>query len=136
VKLVGLDVQICVDKVYNQRDFDGSLVSLTGRTDPMPGVDQSFLCNSTHLAYVSPTSYCNPTLDAVAAKANTAVSVDRRQYYKTYIGIVAHDLNEITLTNVSTYYGVSTRFEDLDKQFDISFNEYPNRAELWLKPGQ
>jgi peptide/nickel transport system substrate-binding protein len=136
VKLAGLDIQLWIDKVYNHRDFDASLVSLTGRTDPMLGVDRSFLCNTTHLPYVNPTSYCNPALDAVAAKANTAAATDRRQYYKTYIEIVAHDLNEITLTNVSTYYGVSTRFEDLQKQFDISFNEYPNWAEVWLKSGQ
>jgi len=136
VKLVGLDTQLWVDKVYNKRDFDGSLVSLTGRTDPMLGVDRSFLCNSKNLPYVNPTSYCNPELDAVAAKANTAAAADRRQYYKTYIQIVARDLNEITMTNVSTYYGVSTRFENLQKQFDISFNEYPNWAEIWLKSGQ
>jgi peptide/nickel transport system substrate-binding protein len=136
VKLAGLDIQLWVDKVYNKRDFDASLVSLTGRTDPMLGVDRSFLCNSSHLPYVNPTSYCNPALDAAAAKANTAAAADRRQYYKTYIEIVAHDLNEITLTNVSTYYGVSTRFENLQQQFDISFNEYPNWAEIWLKSGQ
>jgi len=72
----------------------------------------------------------------VAAKANTAAAADRRQYYKTYIEIVARDLNEITLTNVSTYYGVSTRFDNLQKQFDISFNEYPNWADVYLKTGQ
>ncbi len=97
---------------------------------------RSFLCNKKHLPYVNPTCCPNRPLDAAAAKANTAAAADRRQYYKTYIEIVAHDLNEITLTNVSTYYGVSTRFENLQKQFDISFNEYPNWAELWLKSGQ
>ena len=37
VKLTGLDAQIWLNKVYHQYDFDVSLVSLTGRSDPTLG---------------------------------------------------------------------------------------------------
>ena len=46
VKLGGLESQLWLDKVYKHRNFDVSMVSLTGRTDPMLGVDRSFLCNT------------------------------------------------------------------------------------------
>jgi peptide/nickel transport system substrate-binding protein len=135
-KLVGLDDQLWLDKVYVKNDFEASLVSLTGRTDPTLGVDRSFRCNPKHLPYTNPTGYCNPELEALADSANAALPADRAQFYKSYIRIVARDLNEITLTNVPTFHGISTRFMGLDAQFDISFNEYPNWAEVWLKSGK
>ncbi len=134
--LSGLDDQLWIDKVYKQNNFDVSLVSLTGRTDPTLGVDRSFLCNPNKLPYVNPSGYCNPELDAIAAKANGAAAADRKQFYKTYEEIVARDLNEISMTNVPTFHGFSTRFEALHTQFDVSFNEYPNWAEVWLKNGK
>ena len=45
---------------------------------------------------------------------------------------MARDLNEITLTNAPTYNAVATKFQNLDAQFDIAFNEHPNWAEAWL----
>lgn len=71
VKLVALDTQLWIDKVCKQRNFNVSIVSLTGRTDRMLGVDRSFMCNSKPLPYVNPTGYCNPLLDAVAAQPNS-----------------------------------------------------------------
>ncbi len=136
VRLTGLDGQIWVDKVYRKNDFDLSLTSLTGRSDPTLGVDRSFVCNPGQLPFTNPTGYCNPELDRVAASAAAAPQGERRALYKQYAEIVARDLNELTLTNIATYNAVSTRFNDLDKQFDISFNEHPNWAEAWLPNGQ
>ena len=45
-------------------------------------------------------------------------------------------MNEMTLTNAPNFNAVSTRFANLDKQFDIAFNEHPNRAEVWVKDGR
>ena len=136
VKLTGLDAQIWLNKVYHQYHFDVSLVSLTGRSDPTLGVDRSFVCNPAQVPYTNPTGYCNPELDKIAAAASAAPEDQRRALYKQYEEIVARDLNEITLTNAPTFNAVSTRFANLDKQFDISFNEHPNWAEAWIKDGK
>ena len=133
VKLTGLDAQIWTDKVYRQNDFDLSLTSLTGRSDPTLGVDRSFVCNPAHLPYTNPTGYCNAELDKIALTAGAVPQDQRRALYKQYEEIVARDLNEATLTNVPTYNAVSTRFANLDVQFDIAFNEHPNWAEAWVK---
>ncbi|HEX4172182.1 MAG TPA: ABC transporter substrate-binding protein [Acetobacteraceae bacterium] len=135
VHLAGLDAQIWLDKVYRRHDFDLSLASLTGRSDPTLGVDRSFVCNPTRLPYTNPTGYSNPALDRIAVAAAAAPEDQRRALYKQYEEIVARDLNEITLTNAPTYNAVSTRFSNLDRQFDISFNEHPNWAEVWLGTG-
>jgi len=132
---VGLDAQIWLDKVYKRNDFDISLISLTGRSDPTLGVDRSFVCNNAHVPFTNPTGYCNPELDKIAAAAAAAPQDQRRGLYKQYEEIVARDLNEITLTNAPTYNAVSAKFHGLNEQFDISFNEHPNWAEAWLPEG-
>jgi peptide/nickel transport system substrate-binding protein len=136
VRLSGLDAQIWLHKVYTQHDFDVSLISLTGRSDPTLGVDRSFICNPGAVPFTNPTGYCNPELDRIAAEASAAPEDQRRALYKQYEEIVARDLNEITLTNAPTYNAVSIRFANLDKQFDIAFNEHPNWAEAWVKNGK
>ena len=136
VRLTGTDAQIWADKVYHKYDFDVSLTSLTGRSDPTLGVDRSFVCNPAPISYTNPTGYCNPELDRIATAAAAAPEDQRKALYKQYEEIVARDLNEITLTNAPTYNAVSTRFSGLDAQFDISFNEHPNWAEAWLPNGQ
>lgn len=136
VKLTQLDAQIWIDKVYKRNDFDLSLASLTGRSDPTLGVDRSFVCNPGQLPYTNPTGYCNPELDKIAAAASAAPHDQRRALYKQYEEIIARDLNEVQLTNAPTYNAVSTRFANLDKQFDISFNEHPNWAEVWVADGK
>ena len=133
VKLSGLDSQIWLDKVYKRNDFDISLISLTGRSDPTLGVDRSFICNNpAHVPFTNPTGYCNPELDRIAAAAGAAPEDQRRALYKQYEEIVARDLNEITLTNAPTYNAVSLKFMNLAAQFAIAFNEHPNWAEAWL----
>ncbi len=136
VRLSGLDAQIWLHKVYQQHDFDISLNSLTGRSDPTLGVDRSFVCNPGNVPYTNPTGYCNPELDKIAAAATAAPEDQRRALYKRYEEIIARDLNEMTLTNAPTFNAVSTRFANLDKQFDIAFNEHPNWAEVWVKDGK
>jgi peptide/nickel transport system substrate-binding protein len=136
VKLASTDAQIWVDKVYKQRNFDTSIVSLTGGMDPVFGVDRGFLCNKGFIPYVNPTGYCNPELDEFALKAKYAPPDERKNFYKQYIQIVARDLNEISMTNASTYFGYSTRFNGLEAQLSVAFNEYPNWAEVWLPGGQ
>jgi peptide/nickel transport system substrate-binding protein len=132
VRLAGLDSQIWLDKVYRKNDFDISLISLTGRSDPTLGVDRSFICNDAHVPYTNPTGYCNREFDRIAAQAGASPTPERRALYKQYEEIVARDLNEITLTNAPTYNAVATKFQNLDAQFDIAFNEHPNWAEAWL----
>ncbi|HEX5326348.1 MAG TPA: ABC transporter substrate-binding protein [Acetobacteraceae bacterium] len=136
VRLAGLDAQIWLHKVYQQHDFDVSLISLTGRSDPTLGVDRSFICNPAATPFTNPTGYCNPELDRIAAEASAAPEDQRRALYKQYEKIVARDLNEISLTNAPTFNAVSTRFANLDQQFNISFNEHPNWAEAWVKNGK
>jgi peptide/nickel transport system substrate-binding protein len=136
VRLSGLDAQIWLNKVYQQHDFDISLNSLTGRSDPTLGVDRSFVCNPASVPYTNPTGYCNPELDKIATEATAAPEDQRRALYKQYEEIVARDLNEMTLTNAPTYNAVSTRFANLDKQFDVAFNEHPDWAEVWVKNGK
>jgi peptide/nickel transport system substrate-binding protein len=135
VKLVGLDSQIWLDKVYRRNDFDISMISLTGRSDPTLGVDRSFVCNNAHVPFTNPTGYCNAELDRIAAAAAAAPQDQRRALYKQYEEIVARDLNEITLTNAPTYNAVSSKFHGLATQFEIAFNEHPNWAEAWLPEG-
>ncbi|MFI5011980.1 MAG: ABC transporter substrate-binding protein [Hyphomicrobiales bacterium] len=132
VRLSGLDSQIWIDKVYRKNDFDISLISLTGRSDPTLGVDRSFICNEAHVPFTNPSGYCNPELDKIAAAAGAAPPDKRRALYKQYEEIVARDLNEITLTNAPTYNAVATKFRNLEAVFDIAFNEHPSWADGWL----
>jgi peptide/nickel transport system substrate-binding protein len=135
VKMAGLEPQIWTDKVYKQHDFDTSIISLTGRTNPVLGVDRSHICNSGNVPFVNPTGYCNPELDKVIAEAAAAPLDKQRAHYKRYEEIVAADLNQLTLASQQMYEAVSTKLQGLDAQFDFSFNTHPNWAEAWLPKG-
>lgn len=133
VRLSNLDQAIWLQKVYEKHDFHVSITSLTATFDPTFGIDRSYLCNTTSLAYKNPTGYCNQELEEVAAKANAAKWADRRQFYKRYAEIVARDLSEVTLTNVGQTHGMATRFGNYEAQYEVAFDGYPSWAEVWLK---
>ena len=99
VKLSALDQQIWTNKVYTQRDFDASVISLTGRTNPVLGVDRSFVCNEGNVPFANPTGYCNPEFDKVALDASAAPLAEQKAHYKKYAEIIARDLNQLALTN-------------------------------------
>jgi peptide/nickel transport system substrate-binding protein len=132
VKMVGLDPQIWTDKVYKQNAFDASVISLTGRTNPVLGVDRSYVCNAGNLPFVNPTGYCSPEMDAAVAAAASAPLDKQRAAYKRYAEIVARDLNQLTLVSQQMHEAVSTKLEGLDAQFNFSFNTHPNWAEAWF----
>lgn len=132
VKLAALDQQIWTNKVYKERDFDASVISLTGRTNPVLGVDRSFVCNEGSVPYANPTGYCNPEFDAAALAASAAPLGKQREPYRKYAEIVARDLNQLQLTNAQVYEAVTTNLKGLDAQFNFSFNTHPNWAEAWL----
>jgi peptide/nickel transport system substrate-binding protein len=132
VKLSTLDQQIWTNKVYTQHDFDASIISLTGRSNPVLGVDRSFVCNASNVPFANPTGYCNPEFDAVAAQAASAPADLQKNHYKTYTEIVARDLNQLALVNAKAFEAVTTNFKNLDAQFNFAFNTHPNWAEVWL----
>lgn len=132
VKMVGLDPQIWTDKVYKQNAFDTSIISLTGRTNPVLGVDRSYVCNTGNLPFVNPTGYCNPEMDKAVATAASVPLDKQRAAYKRYAEIVARDLNQLTLVSQQMHEAVSTKLQGLDAQFDFSFNTHPNWAEVWF----
>lgn len=132
VKLSMLDQQIWTNKVYTQHDFDASIISLTGRSNPVLGVDRSFVCNQTSVPYANPTGYCNPEFDKVAAEAASAAADQQKAHYKTYAEIIARDLNQLALTNARVFEAVTNNLKNLDAQFNFSFNTHPNWAEAWL----
>jgi len=127
-----LDRQIWLDKVYKQRDFDASVISLTARTNPVLGVDRSFVCNEGNVPYANPSSYCNPEFDQVALDASAAPVGHQKEHYRKYAEIIARDLNQLQLTNSQVHEAVSTNLKGLDAQFNFSFNTHPNWAEAWL----
>lgn len=132
VRMAGLDGQIWTAKVYKQRNFDASVISLTGRTNPVLGVDRSFLCNQSGVPYSNPTGYCNPELDKLIAEAAAAPIDKQKALYAKYAEIVARDINEIALTNARYFEAVSTKFENIDAQFNVAFNTHPNWQEVWI----
>lgn len=132
VKLSALDQQIWTNKVYTQRDFDASVISLTGRTNPVLGVDRSFVCNEGNVPFANPSGYCNPEFDKVALDASAAPLAEQKAYYKKYAEIIARDLNQLALADSKVFEAVSTDLKGLDAQFDFSFNTHPNWAEAWL----
>ena len=134
-KLVGLDAQIWIDKVYKQHDFDASTISLTGRTNPVLGIDRSYLCNEGSVPFANPTGYCNAELDKIIAKAAAAPADKQKAIYSKYAEIVARDINEITLTNARAFEAVSTKLKNIDAQFDVAFNTHPNWQEAWIPEG-
>lgn len=136
VTLSALDMQIWTNKVYTERNFDASVISLTGRTNPVLGVDRSFVCNNGNVPFANPTSYCNPEFDKVALDASAAPAGQQREHYKTYAEIVARDLNQLQLTNSQVYEAVTTNLKGLDAQFNFSFNTHPNWAEAWFPADQ
>lgn len=132
VKLTTLDLQIWTAKVYKDRDFDASVISLTGRTNPVLGVDRSFVCNEGSVPFANPTGYCNPEFDQVALDAAAAPLGKQMEHYSKYAEIIARDLNQLQLTNAEVYEAVTTNLKGLDAQFNFSFNTHPNWAEAWL----
>ena len=133
VKLSLLEGQLWTNKVFKDRNYDVSMVSLTARTDPLFGVDRSFLCNSTNVPYVNPTGYCNPDLDAIAAKAAAVPLEERRQWYKQYEEIIARDMPHLTLTNAKKFFAISSRLGGIDEEMDLAFNGNPSMASVWVK---
>jgi peptide/nickel transport system substrate-binding protein len=136
VKMAGLDGQIWTDKVYRQHNFDTSIISLTGRTNPVLGVDRSFLCNQSSVPYSNPTSYCNAELDKLIAEAAAAPLDKQKALYSKYAEIVARDINEIALTNARYFEAVSTKLKNIDAQFNVAFNTHPNWQEVWIPKDQ
>ena len=136
VKLSTLDQQIWTNKVYTERNFDASVISLTGRTNPVLGVDRSFVCNEGSVPYANPTGYCNPEFDKVALDASAAPLAEQKEHYRKYAEIIARDLNQLQLTNSQVYEAVTTNLQNLDAQFNFSFNTHPNWAEAWLPADQ
>ena len=133
VKLSLLEGQLWTNKVFKDRNYDVSMVSLTARTDPLFGVDRSFLCNTTNVPYVNPTGYCNPDLDAIAAKAAAVPLEERRQWYKKYEEIIARDMPHLTLTNAKKFFAISSRFGGIDEEMDLAFNGNPSMSSVWVK---
>jgi len=133
VKLSLLEGQLWTNKVFKDRNYDVSMVSLTARTDPLFGVDRSFLCNTTNVPYVNPTGYCNPDLDAIAAKAAAVPLEERRQWYKQYEEIIARDMPHLTLTNAKKFFAISSRLGGIDEELDLAFNGNPSMASVWVK---
>ena len=133
VKLSMMEGQLWTARVFKERNFDVSQVSLTARTDPLFGVDRSFLCNTTNVPYVNPTGYCNPELDKIAEKAAAVPLDERKQWYKQYAEIVARDMPHITLTNAKKFWAVSTRFGGIDEEMDLAYNGNPSLSEVWVK---
>jgi peptide/nickel transport system substrate-binding protein len=133
VKLSLLEGQLWTNKVFKDRNYDVSMVSLTARTDPLFGVDRSFLCNTTNVPYVNPTGYCNPDLDVIAAKAAAVPLDERRQWYKQYEEIIARDMPHLTLTNAKKFFAISSRFGGIDEEMDLAFNGNPDMASVWVK---
>lgn len=131
LKLNGLDNQVWTNLVYKKRDFDVSMASMTGRTDPALGVDRSFLCNDNHLPYVNPSGHCDPKFDAVARRAQQAPEKERRAIYGEYERAVAGTLSQIPLAQSKQYEGISTKFGGLEKQLNFAYNEHSNWAEVW-----
>ncbi|OJU02447.1 MAG: hypothetical protein BGN87_09080 [Rhizobiales bacterium 65-79] len=136
VKLVGLDPQIWIDKVYKKHDYDASVISLTGRTNPVLGIDRSYLCNDGDVPFANPTGYCNKDLDKLIAEAAAAPLDKQKALYSKYAAIVARDLNEITLTNARAFEAVSTMLKNVDAQFNVAFNTHPNWQEVWIPKDQ
>jgi peptide/nickel transport system substrate-binding protein len=136
VKLVGLDPQIWIDKVYKQHEYDASVISLTGRTNPVLGIDRSYLCNKGDVPFANPTGYCNPELDKIIAEAAAAPLDKQKAVYSKYAEIVARDINEITLTNARAFEAVSTKLKNIDAQFNVAFNTHPNWQEAWVPKDQ
>ena len=133
VKLSLLEGQLWTNKVFKERNFDVSMVSLTARTDPLFGVDRSFLCNTSNVPYVNPTGYCNPELDTIAAKAAAVPLDERRQWYKKYEEIIARDMPHATLTNAKKFFAISSRFGGIDEELDLAFNGNPSMSNVWVK---
>ena len=133
VKLSLLEGQLWTNKVFKDRNYDVSMVSLTARTDPLFGVDRSFLCNTTNVPYVNPTGYCNADLDVIAAKAAAVPLEERRQWYKQYEEIIARDMPHLTLTNAKKFFAISSRFGGIDEEMDLAFNGNPDMASVWVK---
>lgn len=132
VDLIGMETQLWVDKVYKKHNFQLSLIYLTGRTNPVLGIDRSFVCNENNVPFANPTGYCNPELDEIALKAAEAPLAEQMSFYSEYAKIVARDLNEITLTNAQAYEAYSNRIKNMDAQMNFAYNTHPNWAEAWL----
>lgn len=132
VKLNLLDLQLHADKVYKQNNFDASVISLTGRTNPVLGVDRSFVCMKDNVAYSNPTGYCNPEFDKIAQEAAAAPLDKQPALYSRYAEIIARDLNQLALTEAELFWAVNKKFEGLAEEYNFSYTDYPRWDDVWL----
>ena len=86
-----------------------------------------------NVPYVNPTGYCNPELDAIAAKAAAVPLEERRQWYKQYEEIIARDMPHLTLTNAKKFFAISSRLGGIDEEMDLAFNGNPSMSSVWVK---
>ena len=119
--------------VLMRKDFALAMnVTETAVDDP----DVAFYENYTCASQRNYTGYCNPELDKLIAEAAAAPIDKQKALYSRYAGIVARDINEITLTNARYFEAVSTKLKNIDSQFNVAFNTHPNWQEVWIPKDQ
>ncbi|MGO2110259.1 MAG: ABC transporter substrate-binding protein [Pseudoclavibacter sp.] len=82
--LVGEDVAVFTENVYQKRDFDVAIVEATLGVDPSLGITRWYECNPEKANAENPSGVCDEELQAAAdAALHTADEAERAQHFQT-----------------------------------------------------
>lgn len=79
VSIIAEDLQVFVDSVYNQNDFEIVVFQGGLYEDPSLGLVRQFTCNPDNLTFVNPTGHCDEPLDSILAEAATGLTPEERR---------------------------------------------------------
>lgn len=102
---IGVDVvlepfepQVVVDQVFNQRDFDVTIIGYTTGGDPAIGISRQYVSIEPGFPYTNPTGYSNSEVDELFTNAATTPFVEERQdFYYAAQAIIAEDLSVLNV---------------------------------------
>lgn len=98
VNLLAEDLNVFVDQVYTQHNFDMAVMSFGSFEDPSLGVSRLYVCNPDSLAFQNPTGICDDEVDeAFQAAASVADREQRAIHFAEMERRVAELLHTVPL---------------------------------------
>lgn len=100
VNIMSEDLNVFVDQVYTQHNFDMAIMSFAAYEDPSLGVSRLYVCNAESIAFRNPTLMCDTSLDeAFAAATATSVREERAAAFAQAERRVAELLHTVPLVD-------------------------------------
>ncbi|MDQ3703275.1 MAG: ABC transporter substrate-binding protein [Chloroflexota bacterium] len=131
VDLQPLESSVMIQKVFIEREFDLTLQSFTSSGDPAIGYHRLYVTTEGRQQYTNATSYSNPRVDELLARAGTAVTPqERAPFYKEAQAILNDDLPSLVLFEELGVDIAAKKLNGLWKSWDSR----DRWGDVWLSP--